>query len=93
MAQIQHRMPVILYPEAEAIWLNPTASLAQAHACLQPFPVHLLRLTVVAPKVGSHAYNAPEFLHGVTPAGPEEALRTPETAAEAGLLFPDPAPG
>ena len=93
VAQIHHRMPVILYPEAEATWLNPAASLAQAQACLQPFPVHLLRLTAVSPKVSSPAYNAPDLLHCVTHARPEEALRTQEIAAEAGLLFPDPAPG
>jgi putative SOS response-associated peptidase YedK len=93
VAQIHHRMPVILYPEAEATWLNPAASPAQAHACLKPFPVHLLRLTAVSPKVSSPVYNAPDLLHGATPARLGRALRTQETAAETGLLFPDPASG
>jgi putative SOS response-associated peptidase YedK len=93
VAQMHHRMPVILYPEAEATWLNPEASPAQAQACLKPFPVHLLRLTAVSPKVNSPAYNAPDLLHRVTHASPAGALREQETAVEAGLLFPDPAPG
>jgi putative SOS response-associated peptidase YedK len=93
VAQIHHRMPVILYPEAEATWLNPEASPAQAQACLKPFPVHLLRLTAVSPKVNSPTYNAPDLLHRVTHARPAGALREQETAAEAGLLFPDPSPG
>jgi len=93
VAQIHHRMPVILYPEAEATWLHPEASLAQAQACLKPVPAHLLRMMAVSPKVNSPAYNAPDLLHRVAHARPAGGVRGQETAAEAGLLFPDPAPG
>jgi hypothetical protein len=51
VAKIHQRMPVILYPEAEAIWLNPEVSPAQAQACLKPFPGHLLQITAVSPKM------------------------------------------
>ena len=44
----------------------------------------------VSPKVNSPANNSPELLQGVDT--PEDASRAQETAAEAGLLFPDPAP-
>jgi putative SOS response-associated peptidase YedK len=90
VAQIHHRMPVILHPEKEATWLNPEATPAQVQACLNPFPAHLLRLTPVSPKVNSPASNSPDLLQRVdTPAGAPHAH---ETAAETGLLFPDPAP-
>ena len=90
VAQIHHRMPVILHPEKEATWLNPEATPAQAQACLHPFPAHLLRLTPVSPKVNSPASSSPDLLQCVdTPAGAPHAH---ETAAEPGLLFPDPAP-
>jgi putative SOS response-associated peptidase YedK len=89
VAQLHHRMPVILHPEDEAIWLSPETSVQQAQACLKPFPAHLLRLTPVSPKVNSPAYNAPDLLQRVTHDGPADAPHEQESAAEAGLLFPD----
>jgi putative SOS response-associated peptidase YedK len=89
VAQIHNRMPVILSPEDEATWLNPEATPAQAQACLKPLPAHLLRIAAVSPKVNSPTNNSPELLQHVDM--PESALREEETAAEAGLLFPDPA--
>ena len=90
VAQIHNRMPVLLHPDDEATWLNPEASLAQAQACLKPFPAYLLRIGAVSPKVNSPAHNSPEILQHVDM--PASALREQETAAEAGRLFPDPAP-
>jgi putative SOS response-associated peptidase YedK len=90
VAPIHNRMPVILHPDDEAIWLNPEATPAQAQACLKPFPAHLLRIAAVSPKVNSPANNSPELLQRVDM--PESALREQETAAEAGLLFPEPTP-
>ena len=90
VAPLHNRMPVILHPEAEATWLNPEATPAQAQACLKPLPAHLLRIAAVSPKVNSPANNSPELLQRVDM--PESALREQETAAEAGLLVPDPAP-
>ena len=90
VAQIHNRMPVILHPDDEATWLNPEATPAQAQACLKPFPAHLLRIAAVSPKVNSPTNNSPELLQRVEM--PEGTLREQETAAEAGLLFPDPAP-
>jgi len=90
VAPIHNRMPVLLPPDDEATWLNPEATPAQAQACLKPFPVHVRRLAAVSPKVNAPTHNSPELLQRVeTPAG---ARREQETAAEAGLLFPDPAP-
>jgi putative SOS response-associated peptidase YedK len=92
VAQLHNRMPVILHPEDEARWLDPEASPAQAQACLKPFPAHLLRISPVSPKVNSPTYNTPNLLQRVAQDRPEGALHEQETAAEAGLLFPDPAP-
>src|SRR4029453_8254487 len=90
VAPIHDRMPVILHPDDEATWLNPEATPAQAQACLKPFPAHLLCIAAVSSNVNSPANNSPELLQRMDT--PEGAPREEETAAEAGLLFPDPAP-
>jgi putative SOS response-associated peptidase YedK len=92
VASLHDRIPVILSREDEGTWLNPAASPAQALACLQPFPAHLLRITPVSPKVHLPTYHAPDLLQRVTHDGPGGALHERETAAEAGLFFPDIAP-
>jgi len=92
VAQIHNRMPVILHPEDEAIWLNPEASPAQVQACLKPYPASLLRMTPVSPKVNSPANNAPDLLQRMTHDRPAGALHEQGTAAEARLLFPDLTP-
>jgi len=90
VAQVHNRMPVILHPEGEATWLNPETPVEQAQACLKPFPAHLLRITAVSPRVNSPTSNTPDLLQYVdTPVGVPHGQ---ETAAEAGRLFPDPAP-
>ena len=80
-----HRMPVILHPQDEATWLNQETSPAQAQACLKPFPAHLLRISVVSPKVNSPAYNTPDLLQRVAPDTPAGAPHGQEAAPEAGL--------
>ena len=59
VAQFHDRMSVILSPEDEGIWLNPEASPAHALACLQPLPAHLLRITLVSPRVNVPTSKAP----------------------------------
>ena len=90
VAQIHNRMPVILSPEDEATWLNPEATPEQAQACLKPFPAHLLRIAAASPKVNSPANNSAELLQRADTH--EGAPHEQETEAEAGLLFPEPAP-
>jgi putative SOS response-associated peptidase YedK len=92
VAQIHNRMPVILQPQDEATWLNPEVSLAQAQACLKPFPAYLLRIAAVSPKVNSPVSNTPDLLQYVAHDMPMGASHGQEEAAGAGLLFPDPAP-
>jgi putative SOS response-associated peptidase YedK len=92
VGQIHNRMPVILYPEDEATWLSQDTPAQQAQACLKPFPAYLLRMMPVSPKVNSPAYNAPDLLQRVTHDTPEGVPDGQETAAEAGLLFPEVAP-
>jgi len=88
VAPIHHRMPVILHPQDEATWLHQETSPAQAQACLKPFPAHLLRISVVSPKVNSPTYNTPDLLQRVAPDTPEGTPHGQEAAPEAGLLFP-----
>jgi putative SOS response-associated peptidase YedK len=92
VAQLHHRMPVILHPQDEATWLNPAASPAQAQTCLKPFPAHLLRISAVSPKVNSPAYNTPDVLQCMAPDTPEGARHWQKAAVEAGFLFSASAP-
>jgi putative SOS response-associated peptidase YedK len=62
VAQIHHRMPVILREQDEADWLNPRLSLDAAQALLAPFPADRLRMYEVSTKVNSPAYNTPDVL-------------------------------
>jgi putative SOS response-associated peptidase YedK len=92
VARLHDRMPVILHLEDEATWLHPETSPAQPWGCLKPFRAHLLPLMPVSPKVNAPASNAPGLLQRVTHDRHAGALHEQATAAEAGLLFPDPAP-
>jgi putative SOS response-associated peptidase YedK len=66
VAQRHDRMPVILSPEEEGIWLNPEASPVHALACLQPLPAPLRRITLGSPKVNVPTSKAPDLLQRVT---------------------------
>jgi putative SOS response-associated peptidase YedK len=65
VAQIHHRMPVILCKEDEEGWLNPHLPLAEAQAMLNSFPAELLAAYEVSTKVNAVAHNTPEVLQRV----------------------------
>jgi putative SOS response-associated peptidase YedK len=52
VAQLHDRMPVILPPDAERLWLDPEASLPELlDRCLQPYPHALMDMLAVVPLV------------------------------------------
>jgi putative SOS response-associated peptidase YedK len=65
VAQIHTRMPVILWEQDEAVWLDPQLSLDAAQALLVPFPADLLMAYEVSPRVNSPVYNTPDLLQPV----------------------------
>jgi putative SOS response-associated peptidase YedK len=65
VAEIHHRMPVILHAADEAAWLEPQTLPDQAQVLLRPFPADLLHRYQVSPRVNSPASNAPELLQRV----------------------------
>lgn len=62
VAQVHHRMPVILRPQDEAAWLDPQLSPEQAQTLLEPYPAELLQAYPVSPQVNSPAWNNAEAL-------------------------------
>ncbi len=65
VSQIHTRMPVILWEQDEADWLNPSLALDAAQALLVPLPAERLLAYEVSPKVNSATYNSPEALQPV----------------------------
>lgn len=53
------RMPVILAPEKEEVWLATTAGYHTLHALLQPFPAHEMKAYPVSAMVNSVTHNTP----------------------------------
>jgi putative SOS response-associated peptidase YedK len=57
---IHNRMPVILRPEDEAVWLDPAAD--DPWSVARPYPAELMRAYAVAPLVNNVANDGPELL-------------------------------
>jgi putative SOS response-associated peptidase YedK len=53
MAQVHHRMPVILTPEQVDPWLDPAASRDALQDLLKPLPDEAVTLTPVSKRVNS----------------------------------------
>jgi putative SOS response-associated peptidase YedK len=63
VAPVHNRMPVILAPWDEALWLDPDVrDPAAALACLRPYPADLMACDPVDPRVGSPLNDGPELL-------------------------------
>jgi len=69
MEQVHHRMPVILRPEHEAIWLgnNKPADLLNL---LEPFPDVLMDCYTVSPEINSARHKGPTLAEKYTAAEP-----------------------
>jgi putative SOS response-associated peptidase YedK len=73
VARLHPRMPAILRPQDEAIWLDPLLSPEQAQTLLAPYPAGLLHAYPVSAQVNSPAWNHPQALAPL----PQDATREP----------------
>jgi putative SOS response-associated peptidase YedK len=63
MATLHHRMPVILAPEAEAVWLDPSITDPERLLpLLVPYPADKLEAYPVSPLVNSPAHDSPQLV-------------------------------
>lgn len=63
VAPVHHRMPVILDPELEPLWLDAgVTEPAAALPCLRPYPAELMEAYPVSPAVGSVANDGPQLV-------------------------------
>ncbi len=62
IAPLHDRMPVILQPPEEAVWLSEESDLAQLERLLTGLPAPDTRLRAVGPAVGDARYDGPECL-------------------------------
>ena len=60
VADVHHRMPVLLQPQDEANWL--TVPPEDAGNLLQPYPANLMRAYAVSPRLNSPANDDPELI-------------------------------
>lgn len=66
MASIHHRMPVILDPKDEALWLDPSVRDAAAVLpCLRPYPSELMEAFPVSSLVSSARNDQPSLIEPV----------------------------
>ena len=59
---IHERMPVILTPDGELAWLNPTAKESNLLAVLKPYPSELLDYYTVSPRINSIDLDVPSLI-------------------------------
>lgn len=76
MAPVHHRMPAILSPEAEALWLDPlTQSPAALTPLLIPAPPESLCAQEVSPQVNNVRHDSPACIAPAHPAPDDAAPR------------------
>lgn len=62
LGRLHDRMPVILPPEARALWLDHDASPEVLQALLRPYPAEQMESFAVSPVVNSPAHEGPDCL-------------------------------
>lgn len=68
VAPVHDRMPVILPPEAYALWLDPTETdPARVQPLLRPYPAEAMTATLVGPRVNSPREDDPALIAPVQP--------------------------
>jgi len=65
MASLHERMPVILRPEDEQKWLNPSFPFLDVQPLLKPYPDEDIKLYPVSPKVNSPKANEPGLIKAI----------------------------
>lgn len=74
LVPIHHRMPVILDPRTERVWLDTAADEASVLACLRPYPDAELESYPVGAAVSSATAEGPALVQPALPARPQPAL-------------------
>jgi putative SOS response-associated peptidase YedK len=62
VAKVHGRMPVMLLPEKEDVWLDPSATIHNLQLLLEPYPDRLLRAYPVSVSVNHATNDTPEVL-------------------------------
>ena len=62
VGEVHDRMPVIIPPEKENVWLNPRSKLSEFAACLSPYPTQAMRAYPVSPKLNSGKIDTPDLI-------------------------------
>ncbi|MFZ6013221.1 MAG: SOS response-associated peptidase, partial [Bacteroidota bacterium] len=65
---IQERMPVMLTPETEKVWLEKSSAEADLVAILKPFISSKINYYPVSPKISNHAIDMPSLIIPTPPA-------------------------
>lgn len=60
VARLHHRMPVILRPHHEALWLDPSSRIDQLTACLAPYAADAMTMVPVSPQLNRTSWDGPE---------------------------------
>jgi putative SOS response-associated peptidase YedK len=67
-ARVHERMPVILEPDDEALWLDPeVTNPAAVLGCLRPYPEELMAAYPVSTAVNAVGNDGPELVRALTP--------------------------
>jgi putative SOS response-associated peptidase YedK len=74
VAAIHPRMPVILDPADEAVWLDPETTPEHARSLLRPLPVALTHARPVSKAVNDARYDGPECLADPAPEAEQAEL-------------------
>ena len=62
---IHERMPVILQPEAEELWLDSHETQKELLELLKPYPVQEMKAYLVSTLVNSPLHNSPELINAI----------------------------
>lgn len=65
LAALHDRMPVILRPEDEDLWLSPSAALPDLQYLLKPFPDEPIEAYAVSPAVNKPSTDVPECIEPI----------------------------
>ncbi len=62
VSDVHHRMPVILHPEHESVWLDPATPRFQLEACLKPTLATSLLVQPVSPDINRVSVDRPDCI-------------------------------
>ncbi|MFC1598058.1 SOS response-associated peptidase [Patescibacteria group bacterium] len=65
MAKIHNRMPALLLPEDEELWLDPEIPIKQAIAILRPYPARKMKAYPVSRQVNSPDNDNPDVIKSI----------------------------